>query len=253
MRVGRMKHQQANGSDIAIIENFLSRYEKEYDYYQQVALLCAQMCEAELEQSGVRAITTSRAKRPDRLRAKVEQRNQTKRYQTVEAIYDDLVDLAGVRIALYFPGDAEEVERLIEAKFSVLNSKEFPKDSSPPAYQKRFSGYAARHYRVNIPAKELSETAERYSEAQIEIQVASVLVHAWAEVEHDLVYKPLSGRLSDDEYAILDELNGLVLAGEIALERLQRAAEVRLKGKGERFGNHYELASYIYGSVSDKS
>jgi ppGpp synthetase/RelA/SpoT-type nucleotidyltranferase len=238
---------------MAVIDDFLSRYRREYDYYQQVARLCAQMCEAELEQNGVRAIVTNRAKRPDRLRAKIEQRNKTKKYATVETIYEDLVDLAGVRIALYFPGDTEEVERLINAKFSVRSSKEFPRDSNPPAYKKRFSGYAARHYRVNIPAGELLETEERYSEAQIEIQVASVLVHAWSEVEHDLVYKPLSGKLSEDEYAILDELNGLVLAGEIALERLQRAAEIRLKDKGERFGNHYELASYIYGSVSDKS
>ena len=42
-------------------------------------------------------------------------------------------------------------------------------------------------------------------------------MHAWSEVEHDLVYKPLQGTLSDEELAILDELNGLVLAGEIAL------------------------------------
>ena len=48
-------------------------------------------------------------------------------------------------------------------------------------------------------------------------------MHAWSEVEHDLVYKPLNGTLSEEELAILDELNGLVLAGEIALERLHIA------------------------------
>ncbi len=48
-------------------------------------------------------------------------------------------------------------------------------------------------------------------------------MHSWAEVEHDLVYKPINGKLSDEEYAILDEINGLVLSGEIALERLQKA------------------------------
>src|SRR5450755_3760331 len=40
---------------------------------------------------------------------------------------------------------------------------------------------------------------------------------------HFQAYKPARGKLSEDEYAILDEINGLVLAGEIALERLQRA------------------------------
>ena len=99
----------------------------------------------------------------------------------------------------------------------------------------------------------MSEAQRRYAEASIEIQVASVLVHAWAEVEHDLVYKPLSGTLSEDEYAILDELNGLVLAGEISLERLQRAAKQRLSNVGERFNNHYELADYIYGKITNKT
>jgi ppGpp synthetase/RelA/SpoT-type nucleotidyltranferase len=71
----------------------------------------------------------------------------------------------------------------------------------------------------------LSDAQKRYAEARAEIQVASVLMHAWSEVNHDLAYKPLQGELSEDEYSILDELNGLVIAGEIALERLQRAGE----------------------------
>jgi len=70
-------------------------------------------------------------------------------------------------------------------------------------------------------------------------------MHAWAEVEHDLVYKPEQGRLSEDEYAILDQLNGLVLAGEIALERLQKAGEARIAVRERPFANHYELAAYL--------
>ena len=77
----------------------------------------------------------------------------------------------------------------------------------------------------------LDRSQKKYTTARIEIQVASVLMHAWSEVEHDLVYKPLQGTLSDEELAILDELNGLVLAGEIALERLQNAGNERIRNK----------------------
>jgi len=70
-------------------------------------------------------------------------------------------------------------------------------------------------------------------------------MHAWSEVEHDLVYKPLQGELSEDEYAILDELNGLVLAGEIALERLQRAGDVRVSSQDREYSNHYDLAASL--------
>jgi ppGpp synthetase/RelA/SpoT-type nucleotidyltranferase len=96
-----------------IIEDFISRYSKEYDYYQEVARLCAQQCENALERAGIRNIVTFRAKRPDRLRVKMVDRNKDKKYKAVEEIYSDIIDLAGVRIALYFPGDREEVKNLL--------------------------------------------------------------------------------------------------------------------------------------------
>ena len=64
------------------------------------------------------------------------------------------------------------------------------------------------------------------------------------------MYKPINGGLSVDEYEILDELNGLVLAGELALKRLQKAVKERV-GEGESaFSNHYELAAFIYDRIA---
>ncbi len=77
------------------------------------------------------------------------------------------------------------------------------------------------------------------------------MMHAWSEVEHDLIYKPLQGTLSDEELSILDELNGLVLTGEIALERLQSAGNERIKNKNTTFSSQYDLASYLYNYLSN--
>ncbi len=123
--------------------------------------------------------------------------------------------------------------------------RQFPESSKPITYQKRFSGYWATHYRVQLKETSLGAAQQRYADARVEIQVASVLMHAWSEVEHDLVYKPFEGTLSDEEYAILDELNGLVMAGEIALERLQKAGEARVAASERAFANHYDLAAHL--------
>jgi len=123
--------------------------------------------------------------------------------------------------------------------------KRFPEDSKAPTYDKRFSGYWAAHYRVHLRDTSLNDAQKRYGQARIEIQVASVLMHAWAEVEHDLVYKPQQGTLSEDEYAILDEINGMVITGEIALEQLQRAGKKRVAERGRKISNHYDLADYL--------
>ena len=71
-------------------------------------------------------------------------------------------------------------------------------------------------------------------------------MHAWAEVEHDLAYKQKKGKVSFDEYEALDEINGLVLAGEISLQRLQRISELRIASEQKGFSNHYQLASYLF-------
>jgi hypothetical protein len=127
----------------------------------------------------------------------------------------------------------------------VIAEKRFPDPGEPARAEKRFSGYSAVHYRVQLKEQDLSESEQRYAAARIEVQVASVLMHAWAEVEHDLAYKPLAGDLSEEEYSLLNQLNGLVIAGEIALERLQKAGEARVAINGRRFENHYDLAVHL--------
>lgn len=231
---------------MGVVESFLEHYLKEHDFYDRSARLVAQQLESHLQASGIRAIVTSRAKKPASLERKLRQRSlKRKGYKDVKAIYSDLADLAGARVGLYFPSDREEVDKIVNSIFILTESKkEFPA-SSKPTPQKRFSGYWATHYRVQLRDASLSDAEKRYAAARVEIQVASVLMHAWSEVEHDLVYKPAHGTLSIDEYAILDELNGLVLSGEIALERLQRAVKARVGRDDTPFGNHYELAAHL--------
>lgn len=201
------------------IEEFLKRYAKEYDFFDQASRLAAQKLGGSLRASGIRSIVTSRAKAIASLEARVRERNEYKNYSTADAIFDDVIDLAGVRVALYFPDELPSADNVIRSLFKLELDppKGFPNPKAKPRYTKRFSGYRATHYRAYLNAEILTDEEKRYAKQRIEIQVASVLMHSWAEVEHDLVYKPMQGRLSEEEYDTLDELNGLILAGEIAL------------------------------------
>ena len=253
---------------MGVVDDFVGEYERQFDYWEASARVARGLLESALASSGLRAIVTSRAKSVDRLVDKLRARNRARRYRSIAEVRRDIVDLAGVRVALYFPGQMDEAERVIRATLDVRQDKRFPSggvNSQPeqglssnvtperggqavvdvPAHRQRFSGYGARHFRVRIPESSLTTGQERYASALIEVQVASVLMHAWSEVEHDLVYKPLEGALSPSEYALLDQLNGLVLAGEIALEQLQKAGDARVSAAETPFRNHYELAEYL--------
>jgi ppGpp synthetase/RelA/SpoT-type nucleotidyltranferase len=229
-----------------IIEEFIKQYNKEFDFYQELARLTNDRLEENIIKRGVKAIVTFRAKRPERLRDKLLKRNKEKNYKSISEITGDIIDLAGIRVALYFPADRELVDQIINEQFTIVQKKVFPESPHNPKHGKRFSGYWATHYRVKHKENNVEK---RFQDHISEIQVASVLMHAWAEVEHDLVYKPFSGELSEDELAILDEINGLVLSGEIALERLQRAIAERTK-KSKGLTDNYELTSLILNSLT---
>lgn len=249
---------------MGVIEDFVTEYERQFDFWEAVATTGRDIMETELSSAGLRAIVTSRAKSMDRLQQKLRDRHRQKRYRSAQEISEDIVDLAGVRVALYFPGQMDEAERVIRDAFDVREMKVFPKPETgtvstdpnqsltgevrlgeAPTHRLRFSGYGARHFRVLLPAEHLSAGQARYASALVEVQVASVLMHAWSEVDHDLVYKPLDGSLSPSEYALLDQLNGLVLAGEIALEQLQQAGDARIASAQSPFRDHYELADFV--------
>ncbi len=250
----RKSYMYKRGNYMSLINDFLQRYAKEYDFYNKLAHQVAVICETIIQRSGIRAVVTYRAKKPGSLREKLIKRNSIKKYQNMEQIYRDIVDLSGVRIAVYFPEDREEIGRLIESEFSTEKTKKFPdmeqKHYQDDSYKKRFTGYDAIHYRVRIREDKLEDNNKRYALAQVEIQIASSLMHAWAEVEHDLAYKPQIGSLSEEELTILDELNGIVLAGEIALEKLQKAFKYRIATMEQQFNNHYELAALIRRKIS---
>ena len=243
----------SKGMTNTVVETFLERYDREVDFFSAACRICATMCEDALKSAQIRSIVTWRAKRPAGLREKLEKRarkreEQGQPYSSDAEIYADIVDLAGVRIALYFPGDRDRVRQLVEERLILAApAREFPHESSSPSptYTRTFPGYKATHLRVVLREESLSPGEKRYAKAHIEIQVASVLMHAWAEVEHDLVYKPENGTISNEEHLILDELNGLVLAGELALQRLQAAVEQRGAAARSEFKNHHELAAFI--------
>jgi len=137
---------------MGLIEDFISRYRREYDFYDQASRLVEQLLEARLQAAGVRAIVTSRAKAAGRLESKVRDRAIRKSYASVEDIYSDIPDLAGARVALYFPGQRDQVELLINELFVIAKKKSFPDGGPSKApWSTRRSGTRKRSLKFKLP------------------------------------------------------------------------------------------------------
>lgn len=242
-----------------LLLDFIAQYRQDRPAYEILCRRAAQMVDALIKQKGIMAIVTSRVKDPDRLLEKLIRRDRDEGldYQSFQEIFDNVPDLMGVRVALYFPGDARKIAGLLTPQFEIVRSKEYPARLSTtpgqgfaaykrrlyPGYEeRRFDGYHAIHHHVRF-AYDAGEVPGL--NPVIEIQVASLLMHAWSEVEHDLAYKNKMGQVSREEYECLDEINGLVLAGEIALNRLDRLSQQRIEQENSPFASHYALQTYL--------
>ena len=116
----------------------------------------------------------------------------------------DVTDLVGLRVITYFEDGVDRVGQLIEARLPVDFHESIDKRRVRDASG---FGYRSLHYVCRFPAGVRVLPAE----ARYEIQVRTMLEHAWAEIEHDLGYKsreavPLAARRRLSRLAGLLEL-----------------------------------------------
>jgi len=98
----------------------------------------------------------------------------------------DITDLAGVRIITFFPRAVDEVDGIIESEFEVIEKS----DKSDILREEERFGYQSVHYLVKLKANRIALPEYCQFDGLIaEIQVRTILQHAWAEIEHDIQYK----------------------------------------------------------------
>lgn len=97
-----------------------------------------------------------------------------------------ITDLAGVRVITHFLSTLGEVDDLIKQEFEIV---ERSNKGLELIEEDRF-GYQSIHYLVRIKSERtgLAEY-ERFAGEIVELQVRTILQHAWAEIEHDIQYK----------------------------------------------------------------
>lgn len=100
---------------------------------------------------------------------------------------NQLTDLSGVRVILYFEDDVSKVSKLIESAFNIDQQNSLNQDEKLSVDQ---IGYRSVHYVCDLGQQrvELPEFTA-LSGLKFEVQVRTILQHAWAELAHDRNYK----------------------------------------------------------------
>ncbi|RBL84223.1 hypothetical protein DDE05_25260 [Streptomyces cavourensis] len=163
-------------------------YEKVHQTYQEFAGVVQSIISTCLSNSGINTHSVEgRAKSIEGFHRKAEKESpenpNSPRYSDPLA---QITDLAGVRVITYFLNMIQEVESVVSDEFEVIEridkSEAFEKDQR--------LGYQSLHLLVKLKGNRyaLPEYA-RFADLTAEIQVRTILQHAWAEIEHDIQYK----------------------------------------------------------------
>ena len=164
-----------------------------YQYAIDVVLAKLRLIDAQLSGKSNRPLVrtfSSRIKTTDSIVKKLIRKGREVSYQTA---VDTLNDIAGVRVVCYFFDDiyriAEQVRRQKDIK--ILKEKDYAK-------KPKKSGYQSLHLIVEVPVV----YGDKTQNVRVEIQIRSVAMDYWAELDTQMCYKKDAGALENVEKQI---------------------------------------------------
>ncbi|VDG22956.1 GTP pyrophosphokinase [Lactiplantibacillus mudanjiangensis] len=119
----------------------------------------------------------SRIKSPDSIVGKLRRK---KLPLTFEAVFNNLHDIAGIRLIVRFVSDIKIVEDLLatQADIKVLKVKDY-------VHHPKANGYQSLHLILGVPVY----TVDGPNIIEVELQIRTIAMNFWASLEHELNYK----------------------------------------------------------------
>lgn len=211
--------------------DILKQYDNQHKKYARFAKEIEHQLRCILEEECVvcNAIA-SRVKEKDSLAKKIDVKLD--KYSSLS----DVTDIAGVRVITYYDSDVERVAKIVERNFCVdaENSINKREALAPEKF-----GYCSVHYVVSMNEERLKLPENKgYAGIKCEIQIRTVLQHAWAEIEHDLGYKSEIA-IPKDIRRSFSRLAGLLEVADKEFQEIrdflteyQKRVEVEMGGSG---------------------
>ena len=160
-----------------------------------------------------------------------------------------LTDLLGIRVICAFLEDLKTVEDQISKLFNIIEIERKGADRTFSEF-----GYESIHFLVEIPEEFKVDTSAVPEGLVCEIQVRTILQDAWAEVEHELVYKSEFSPFDLPLRRKLASLNASLSLSDIIFQEIRDYQNKLNKELDCRRENFYDLADNITrGVILDKN
>lgn len=245
------------------IEKTIEFFEsKEVDRLGKMIRFVTSQLEDALVSRGILARVSSRVKSSQSLRGKLlkwadSPEKAANLLSDPQDVLNRVTDLAAARVMTYTEKDRDAVSEIAQEVFSSPDGYQTlfdleKKENHPRIKDNSLNHYRATHMMVSVREDNLQGDFANLKHDKCELQITSLLAHVWNEIEHDTIYKTLSGDLSDLERDAIDSLGHLTKTGDNIIKSLLRAREVRedreeddLREENARFSHSGELAEFL--------
>lgn len=160
---------------------------------------------------------------------------------------EDLTDLLGIRVITYFSDDVDRAAKVLSGQFKIdlKNSVDKRKLLDPDRF-----GYLSLHYIASLKGSRLSlPEYRRFANKKFEVQIRTVLQHAWAEIEHDLGYKAEQS-IPRDVRRSFSRIAGILELADDEFGRLRKNLSEYEKHVIETIGNAPETLQIDQSTIS---
>jgi putative GTP pyrophosphokinase len=251
------------------VGRILSQYDANLGLYENYRISCEALVRQLLRTENLRVHSVS-----SRIKERTHLAEKLSRFGKEYGTLADVTDVVGIRIITHFEDDVDRIATVVQREFKIDPQKSI--DKRKALDPDRF-GYMSLHFICSMREHraKLVEYSQ-FSGIECEIQVRSILQHAWAEIEHDLGYKtgapipaPIRRRFSrlaglleigDSEFRLIrDDL--AAYAKQVTVDIQQRPSSVGLDDvslkaflASDPTSMHLdrEIASYMGARLDDK-
>jgi putative GTP pyrophosphokinase len=200
-------------------------YQSQRPLYEQLAQKVEAVIREVLDdQKGQYHSITSRPKEVDSFAAKAAKEEYADPKKQIK-------DMAGVRVIAYVDSQAGQIAEVVEGLFDI--DPEHSGDTSVRLGVDKV-GYRATHYVARF-SKDRCRLPEyrRFEGLEFEIQVRTILQHAWAEIEHDRNYK-FTGVLPVDVQRRFSLLSGVLELADREFDAIASSIDAYAAGVAEK-------------------
>lgn len=228
------------------IENILLEYDKKVDSYREYEETIFSLIKELLKDENIKIHNiTSRLKSSKSLGNKIKLKDKYSKLS-------DIMDIVGIRVITFFETDIDSVSRCLKHEFKIDEANSI--DKREKEYD-RF-GYLSLHYvfKLSNSRNQLKEY-QKFKDFKFEIQIRSILQHAWAEIEHDLGYKNEIG-IPNKFKRDFSRISALLEVADLEFSRLKSSLENYQETIDEKVSSHPEIIdlnqlsfkSFVYNS-----